>query len=104
MSDLTSGSDGGASCLEVVRDDARSRYEGYLDGELTTVIDFRRQGDVLTVTHTGTEPRWRGRGLAGETTRLALADVRTAGLRVRPVCPFTADYLDQHPEVADLRA
>lgn len=90
--------------LVVVRNDEQSRYEGHLDGELATVVDFRRQGDVLTVTHTGTEPRWRGRGLAGETTRLALEDVRSAGLRVVPVCPFTADYFDQHPEVADLRA
>jgi predicted GNAT family acetyltransferase len=102
MSALSSS--GGAPDLEVVRDDERSRYEGYLGGELTTVIDFDRQGDLLTVTHTGTEPRWRGRGLAAETTRLALEDVRTAGLRVVPVCPFTADYFDQHPEVADLRA
>lgn len=104
MSELTGADDGGSPRLKVVRDDEKSRYEGYLEGELTTVIDFRREGDVLTVTHTGTEPRWRGRGLAGETTRLALADVRSAGLRVRPICPFTADYLDQHPEVADLRA
>ena len=104
MSVQDSGMAGGTGGLEVVRNDDRSRYEGHLDGELTTVIDFSRQGDVLTVTHTGTEPRWRGRGLAGETTRLALEDVRSASLRVEAVCPFTADYLDQHPEVADLRA
>ncbi len=102
MSELSS--DDGAPDVEVVRDDERSRYEGRLDGELTTVIDFTRDADVLTVTHTGTEPRWRGRGLAGETTRLALEDVRAAGLRVIPVCPFTVDYFDQHPDVADLRA
>ncbi len=90
--------------LQVVRDDDRGRYEGHLDGELTTVIDFRRDGDVLGFTHTGTEPRFRGRGLAGETTRLALADVRRQGLRVRPLCPFTVDYVEKHPEVADLLA
>ena len=90
--------------LQVVRDDVRSRYEGRVGGELVTVVDFRRRGDVLVVTHTGTEPPWRGRGLAGETTRQALADVRQQGLRVQALCPFTADYLDAHPEVADLRA
>jgi len=90
--------------LQVVRNDERSRYEGRVGDELTTVVDFRRDGDVLVVTHTGTEPRWRGRGLAGETTRQALEDVRAQGLRVQPWCPFTADYLDAHPEVADLRA
>lgn len=68
------------------------------------MIDFHRDGDVLVVTHTGTEPQWRGRGLAGETTRHALLDIREAGWRVRAVCPFTADYLDSHAEVRDLQA
>ena len=90
--------------VDVVRNDERSRYEGRIGDVLTTVIDFHRQGDVLAVTHTGTEPRWRGRGLAGETTRLALADVRAQGLRVQPSCPFTVGYFATHPEVADLRA
>jgi predicted GNAT family acetyltransferase len=97
-------SDSSSSRLTVVRNDDRSRYEGRVKGELTTVIDFRRRGDVLTVTHTGTEPPWRGHGLASETTRQALEDVRAKGLRVHPVCPFTVDYFDQHPEVQDLRA
>lgn len=90
--------------LQVTRNDDLSRYEGRLDGELTTVIDFRRRGDVLVVTHTGTEPAFRGRGLAGAATALALEDVRARGLRVEPLCPFTVDYFDAHPEVADLRA
>jgi predicted GNAT family acetyltransferase len=93
-----------ASALRVVRNDDQARYEGHIEGELTTVVDFRRHGDVLVVTHTGTEPHWRGHGLASETTRLALEDVRREGLRVQPVCPFTVDYVEQHPEVQDLLA
>lgn len=81
----------------------RSRYEGRLDGDLATVIDVVPHGEVLVVTHTGTEPAYRGRGLAGRTTAAALEDVRRRGLRVDAVCPFTAAYLDDHPEVADLR-
>ena len=92
-----------AAALRVSRDDAGSRYEGRLDGQLATVIDFRRRGDVLVFTHTGTEPQWRGRGLAAATTRQALEDVRAQGLTVQPVCPFVAAYFDEHPEVADLR-
>lgn len=82
----------------------RSRYEGRLEGELATVIDVSRRGDVWDVTHTGTEPAFRGRGLAGEATRLMLDDVRSQGARVVAYCPFTASYLDQHPDQADLRA
>lgn len=90
--------------LVVRRNDEAERYEGWLGDDQVSVIDYRRVGDTLVVTHTGTEPRWRGRGLAGETTRQALDDVRRRGLRVRPLCPFTVDYLDSHPECADLRA
>jgi predicted GNAT family acetyltransferase len=93
-----------AAALRVVRNDEQARYEGRIEGELTTVVDFRRDGDVLAVTHTGTEPHWRGHGLASETTRLALEDIRREGLRVQPICPFTVDYFEQHPEVQDLLA
>ncbi|SDS22377.1 hypothetical protein SAMN04488543_1314 [Friedmanniella luteola] len=94
----------GRPAVRVTRDDDRGRYEGRLDGEVVTVIDFHRRGDVLAFTHTGTAPRFRGRGLAGETTRQAFEDVRAAGLAVQPVCSFTVRYVAEHPEVADLLA
>ncbi len=94
----------GRSVVQVSRDDEQSRYQGLVDGEPATVIDFRRRGDVLAFVHTGTAPHFRGRGLAGETTRLALEDVRAAGLTVEPLCSFTVAYFADHPEVADLRA
>lgn len=90
--------------VETTRDDERSRYEGRLDGEVVTVLDFVRDGDVLLLTHTGTEPAFRGRGLASAVTQAALDDVRRRGEKVRPSCPFAVDFLDDHPEYADLRA
>ena len=94
---------GAASTVRTTRDDARSRYEGSLDGEVVTVLDFVRDGDVLTITHTGTDPAFRGRGLASAVTGAAFADVRRRGEKVRPSCPFAVAYLNDHPELADLR-
>jgi|tagenome__1003787_1003787.scaffolds.fasta_scaffold20502670_2 predicted GNAT family acetyltransferase len=90
--------------VETSRDEARSRYEGRVDGKVVTVLDFVRRGDVLTLTHTGTEPAFRGRGLASAVTEAALDDVRRRGEKVRPSCPFAAAFLQDHPEYADLRA
>lgn len=101
---MSTDGQGPQPAVQVTRDDARSRYEGRVDGEPATVIDFTRRGDVLVFTHTGTDPRFRGRGLAGETTRQALEDVRAAGLAVEPLCSFTVAYFAEHPEVADLHA
>ena len=93
-----------ASRVRTSRDDERSRYEGALDGEVVTVLDFVREGAVLTLTHTGTEPAFRGQGLASAVTEAALADIRNRGEKVRPSCPFAAAFLRDHPEFADLRA
>ncbi len=90
--------------VQTVRDDDRSRYEGRVDGELVTVLAFTRHGDVLDLTHTGTEPEFRHRGLAGAVTRDALDDIRRRGEKVRPSCPFAVTFLDDHPEYADLLA
>lgn len=89
--------------LETVRDDARSRYEGRIDGEVVTVLAFVREGDVLALTHTGTEPAFREQGLASALTEAALDDVRRRGEKVRPSCAFAVEFLDDHPEYADLR-
>ena len=89
--------------VQTTRDDERSRYEGRIDGEVVTVIAFVRRGDVLDLVHTATEPAFRERGLANAATAAALADVRRRGEKVRPSCTFAVDFLDDHPEYADLR-
>ena len=88
--------------IDVERNDELSRYEGRIDGELITVINFVRRDDVLDITHTRTRMRWRGRGLAGKVTTAALEDVRAQGWRVHPICAFTVSFLDQHTEYADM--
>ncbi|MBP9522437.1 MAG: N-acetyltransferase, partial [Ottowia sp.] len=45
-----------------------------------------------------------GQGLGTELARFALQDIRAGGERVKPSCPFVADYMDRHPDTADLRA
>lgn len=90
--------------LQTVRDDGQSCYEGRIDGEVVTMLGFVREGDVLALVHTATEPAFRERGLATALTRDALVDVRRRGEKVRPSCPFAVEFLDAHPEFADLRA
>ena len=42
--------------------------------------------------------------MAAEVTRVTLDAARAGGARVRPVCPYVADYLAAHPQYADLLA
>lgn len=90
------------STLAVERNDARSRFEGRRDGELVSLVDYVLRGETMIVIHTGTEHRWRGNGFAAQVTQAALDDARNRGLHVVARCPFTADFIQQHPAYADL--
>lgn len=81
----------------------RQRFEMDVDGGVAIAM-YRPSPGVLTFTHTETPRHLRGRGIASEMMGKVLANVRTQGLKVVPACPFVADYMDAHPEFADLRA
>jgi len=90
--------------VDVERNDDLSRYEGRIEGELITVVNYVRRENVLDITHTRTRIRWRGRGMAGKVTAAALEDIRAQGWRVHPICPYTVSFLDNHPEYSDVQA
>ncbi len=88
--------------LTVVRQNDRARYEGRLGQDLVATIDFVLHGSTVVITHTGTDPQWRGRGFATQLTGCALDDIRARGERVSPLCPYTASFVAAHPTYADL--
>lgn len=90
--------------LDVERNDARARYEGRRDGELVSLVDYVLRGNTMIVIHTGTDQLWRGRGFAAQVTKAALEDARSRGLQIVARCPFTADFITQHPDYQDLVA
>jgi predicted GNAT family acetyltransferase len=88
--------------IQVVRNDAASRYELLVDGERVGVADFVVEGDRVVLPHTVVDPSQRGRGLAAVLVRHALDDVRRDGRTVVPSCWYVADFIDAHPEYRDL--
>jgi predicted GNAT family acetyltransferase len=83
--------------VDIVDNPDAGRYE--TDGGH---LAYRRDGDVVTMTHTEVDPQLEGQGIGSELVRHALDDVRSQGLRVRPSCPFVAAYIREHPEYGDL--
>lgn len=88
--------------LQVRLDSTGSRYEGRIDDQQVGVVDFRLRDGVVLITHTGTEPQWRGRGIAAALTRYALDDLRHSGRRIQAICPYTAHFIAEHPDYRDL--
>jgi predicted GNAT family acetyltransferase len=85
-----------------VRDNkAKNRFE--LDVEGTVAFaNYRLAASAVIITHTETPPALRGRGVASELVHGALELIRADGLKVVAGCGFVVDYLNKHPEFADL--
>lgn len=73
-------------------------------GDVLCVIDYHRSAGKIVIYHTEVPEPLRGRGLAACMTRTALEFARSANLQVEPRCPYTAAFMQKHPEYADLLA
>lgn len=94
---------GQTGTVATVRDNkARSRFELDSHGEIA-FASYRQAPGRVVITHTETPPALRGRGIASQLVKGALELIRADGQKVVAGCGFVADYLDAHPEYADLK-
>ena len=85
-----------------VRDNkALSRFELDVEGALA-FANYRLTPSAVIITHTETPRALRGRGIASKLVQGALQLIRADGSKVIAGCGFVVDYLQKHPEFADL--
>ena len=88
--------------MNQVRDNkSQRRFELNVEGAVA-FANYRLVPGTVIITHTETPPALRGRGVASELVRGALEMIRADGQKVVAGCGFVVDYLDKHPEFADL--
>jgi predicted GNAT family acetyltransferase len=88
--------------MAIVRDNkAQNRFELEAEGGLA-FANYRLTPSSVVITHTETPPALRGRGIASGLVKGALDLIRADGRKVVAGCGFVVDYLDKHPEYADL--
>jgi uncharacterized protein len=88
--------------MATVRDNrAQSRFELNVEGGIA-FANYRATPSAVIITHTETPRALRGRGIASELVKGALALIRADGYKVIAGCGFVVDYLEKHPEHADL--
>ncbi|HEY4204332.1 MAG TPA: GNAT family N-acetyltransferase [Xanthobacteraceae bacterium] len=89
---------------ETVRNNpAEHRYELTVDGHLAATY-YKIADGVITFVHTEVPDALAGRGVGSKLVKGALDQVRSAGLKVVPECPFVKAYIEKHGEYADLLA
>ena len=78
-----------------------SRFAATVDGH-ECELDYRLDGGVLTILHTGVPSAVGGRGIAAELTRATVEFARAEGLKVYPACSYAAVYFRRNPQYSDL--
>jgi predicted GNAT family acetyltransferase len=86
-----------------VRDNReQNRFEVLVDGNVAGRVEYERDGNVVTLTHTEIGDEYGGQGLGGVIARGALDSVRAEGGKVVARCEFMAGWIDKHPDYQDL--
>ena len=77
------------------------RFEIEQDGH-TAFLEYNLAGNILQLIHTEVPPALEGKGIASELAKSALDWAREHGAKVDVLCSFVTEYLEKHPEYADL--
>lgn len=88
----------------VEHDTANQRFVIRLP-EATAELRYTRvEPGLLDLHHTEVPAALRGQGIAGRLVRGAVSQIRAAGDRIIPSCPYVATWMERHPEEGDLIA
>jgi len=79
----------------------RHRFEIDL-GDAVAVAEYTLPEGIIMFTHTEVPPDHGGQGIGTALIRAGLKAARERGLKVIPICPFFAAYLQRHEEEQDL--
>ena len=69
---------------------------GFCEGEAAR-SEKTKNGEIY-LTHTEVPSALEGKGVGSSLVRLALEDIERQQLRLVPLCPFVAGYVQKHPE------
>lgn len=87
----------------LVRDNPeRHRFEIDLGDGSFAIAEYTLAAGKIMFTHTGVPEAHEGKGIGTTLIRFALDAARERGLKVVPICPFFAAYMQKHAEVQDL--
>jgi predicted GNAT family acetyltransferase len=90
--------------IEVVDNRAAHRFEARRGNHVAGFVMYRTESDVLVLVHTEVNDAFRGLGVATRLATEVLDDARRRGIKIVPLCPFIASFIERHPAYADLVA
>ncbi|MGA8203555.1 MAG: GNAT family N-acetyltransferase [Woeseiaceae bacterium] len=92
--------------IEITRseDDSKGRYEARVTGRNGTgeLTYSRLSATRIIADHTGVDESLRGNGVGEALVERLVADARSEGFSIYPLCPFVKAQYGRHPEWSDV--
>ena len=85
---------------DVIDNKDHHRFELEVEGHLATE-HYKLDGNFITFEHTDVPKELGGKGVGSRLVQGALDQVRAAGLKVIPQCPFVKAWIGKNPAYAD---
>lgn len=79
-------------------------YEATRGGVTVAGVVYSRTGSRVTLLATSVFPEFRGQGIAGKLLAGVLDKLRAEGVMATLSCPFAAEFVNAHPEYAEVIA
>lgn len=98
----TTGTDAGD--LTITENSDVGIYEATRDGVTVAGVVYSKTGDRVTLLATSVFPEFRGQGIAGKLLGGVLDKLRAEGATAILSCPFAAEFVNAHPEYAEVVA
>ena len=80
----------------------RHRFEADLGDGSLAIAEYTLPAGKIMFTHTEVPTEHEGKGVGSALIRYSLDAARERGLKVIPICPFFAAYMQKNEDVQDL--
>ncbi len=83
---------------ELIDNAEKKQYEFHVEKYVPKIEYIKTMKGDIFLTHTEVPVVLEGQGIASLLVEKVFADIEEKGLRLTPLCPFVAGYLNKHPE------
>lgn len=86
----------------VVFEPELNRSAACIDGKHVGECEFTVEGGVWSITHTGVDPAYGGRGIAKMLVLKVIEEARKGQVRIDPICSYARRVMEGKEEFSDV--
>ena len=83
---------------ELIDNEERHQYEFHIGKYVPQIEYLKTKNGEIYLTHTEVPVALEGKGVGSQLVEKVLKDIEKQELRLVPLCPFVAGYIQKHPD------